>query len=155
MIRSAIIELLWLVPLIVVSALIYVRMAPAKAEDWHVDPLSAAAPGPSGVLVRPADGDILPARHAAAPEDLLRRLDAIILATPRTRLFAGSLAEGRLTYVTRSRVFGFPDYSTVAVAGAGDSSAPVILARARFGRSDIGVNRARVTRWLRALEQAG
>ena len=31
-------------------------------------------------------------------------------------------------------------------------SALVILSRSRFGKSDLGVNRARITQWLEALD---
>ena len=75
------------------------------------------------------------------------RLDALVRDTPRTQVLAGSLAQGMLTYVTRSAFFGFPDYTTVRQRGAHLE----IYARLRFGRSDLGVNRARVEQWLSAL----
>ena len=75
------------------------------------------------------------------------RLDASIRGTPR---IAGSPEAGSVTYVTRSRVVGFPDYATVAVTQRAGRSYPVILSRLRFGGSDLGVNRARVTRRLEA-----
>ncbi len=60
----------------------------------------------------------------------------------------------------RSRVFGFPDYLTVkAVAvdsNAGEGGAGLIIwSRARYGRSDFGVNQARVEAWLAALDRGG
>ena len=56
-----------------------------------------------------------------------------------------------ITYVTRSRVFGFPDYTTVRQAG----DTLEIHGRLRFGESDMGVNAARVDGWLERLRQAG
>jgi uncharacterized protein (DUF1499 family) len=79
----------------------------------------------------------------------LAALDGIIRAEPRTQVLAGSVEAGMVTYVTRSRVFGFPDYTTVAQRG--DDLA--IHARLRYGQSDMGVNKARVERWLTALRQ--
>ena len=56
-----------------------------------------------------------------------------------------------MTYVTRSALWGFPDYTSVKVVPDGAGSVVTIFARARFGESDIGVNRARVERWLSQL----
>jgi hypothetical protein len=42
----------------------------------------------------------------------LARLDEIALATPRTTRLAGSPDEGRITWITRSALWGFPDYTT-------------------------------------------
>lgn len=153
--KTWIVNTTWMLALIVVSALVYVRVAPTNADSWHVDPTIATSPGPAGVLVRPRGGDIEPRSFDMPPEDLLRRLDRIIRDTARTRVLAGSVAEGRITYVTRSLVFGFPDYATVTTVATDTGSAPVILSRLRFGLSDSGVNRARVTRWLQALDQPG
>ena len=71
-------------------------------------------------------------------------MDVIIRATPRTSVLAGSVAEGRVTYITRSLVWNFPDYTTVQQKG----DYLLIFARLRFGGSDLGVNRKRVSRWL-------
>ncbi len=64
-----------------------------------------------------------------------------------------------ITYVQRSRVFGFPDCLTVkavAIESTGEAGAGLIIwSRARYGRSDFGVNRARVEAWLAALDRGG
>ena len=128
----------------------WVRIAPADAAHWHVDPLAADAPGTRGWLVR--DGaDARPPRLGIARGDLLARLDAIAMAAPRTRRIAGSVAEGRITYESRSRLWGFPDYTTVTVVEDEGKAVPVLLGRARFGQGDLGVNRARIERWLNGL----
>lgn len=82
-----------------------------------------------------------------APEDLLARLDAVALATPRTRRLAGSVAEGRITWITRSALWGFPDYTTAEVRPDG----LYVHARLRFGSEDMGVNAARLRDWLSRL----
>ena len=74
----------------------------------------------------------------------MARIDAIARATPRTTVLAGSVAEGRITYVTRSRLWGFPDYTTVERSG----DRITLFGRLRFGRGDMGVNRARIEGWL-------
>ena len=50
----------------------------------------------------------------------------------------------------RSRVWGFPDYVSVRVlpGDAEGTSTLAILSRLRFGRSDVGVNAARMQTWL-------
>ncbi len=136
----------------VASGALWVRLAPVDAERWHVDPLSADPPGSNGWLVRDG-GDEPPSRFDAPALEVLRRLDGIATAEPRTRRVTGSVDEGRITYETRSRLWGFPDYTTIAVTEDLGGAAPVVLARARYGASDLGVNRARVDRWLSELRQ--
>jgi uncharacterized protein (DUF1499 family) len=60
--------------------------------------------------------------------------------------------EGRITYMTRSLVFGFPDYTTVTTVPAGDGAQVVAYGRLRFGSSDMGVNRERLESWLAQLQ---
>ena len=76
---------------------------------------------------------MLPAlRLAQPPAEVAARLEAIALATPRTVRVAG---EGLwVTYVTRSALWGFPDYTSVKVVPDGAGSVVTIFARARFGR---------------------
>ena len=125
-----------LVPLLVLFMVFaaYIRLAPSNPDRWHVDPSDAIDPGRGGVL-RKVTSD-------------LAAFDAIIQAAPRVRVLAGAVAEGHITYVTRSRVWGFPDYITVKQIG----SELIILSRQRFGRSDLGVNAARLNRWLELLK---
>lgn len=146
----------WILIALVIAAaglLAYIRLAPSDAARWHVDPGQAQDPGPRGALLSKA--------VSLAPAEALARLAEIALAEPRTVLLAGSPAEGRLTFVARSRVFGFPDYVTVSAApnaqvdaqgqGDGEGAQLHILSRLRFGGSDLGVNAARAARWLAQL----
>ncbi|MEM1131207.1 MAG: DUF1499 domain-containing protein, partial [Pseudomonadota bacterium] len=126
--------------------------APSDLETWHVDPISVEPPrGKSYVLLRPGspdgDGPLL----NEAPETALAAFDKVVMATPRTTRLAGSVADGRVTYVTRSRLWGFPDYTSVKAVPEGDGTRLAIFARQRFGSSDWGQNRARVDAWLAAL----
>ncbi len=124
----------------------YVRLAPSDPGRWHVAPV---ADGPVGEVVVAGlnRATLRLAPEAGASAELLARLDAVALATPRTTRLAGSVEEGRITWVTRSAAWGFPDYTT-AEAGA-DGLA--VEARSRFGQSDMGVNAARLTDWLLQL----
>jgi hypothetical protein len=128
------------------GAVAFVRFAPVEAARWHVPP-----DAPWG-----AWGQVVPLTGAAAlrvsgdmgnAADLLARLDAIALATARTERLAGSVAEGRITWVTRSALWGFPDLTTAELREDG----LYLLARLRFGREDMGVNARRLQSWLAAL----
>ena len=56
--------------------------------------------------------------------------------------------EGRITWVTRSALWGFPDYTTAEVTPTDGGRSSTIFARPRFGSSDMGVNAARLEDWL-------
>ena len=57
-------------------------------------------------------------------------------------------------YIQRSALFRFPDVITVElVALAPNRSSLAIYSRSRYGRSDFGVNRRRVLRWLSRLQR--
>jgi uncharacterized protein (DUF1499 family) len=127
---------------LVVAGMVYVRLAPVDVARWHgLDAQTVAGDQPF------AGGHIAVRQITEAPTDVLAALDQIAQATPRTKMIAGSLDAGMLTYQTRSLIWGFPDYTTVAVQG----DLLVIHARLRFGGSDMGVNRARVLDWIAAL----
>jgi len=49
---------------------------------------------------------------------------------------------------TRSRLWGFPDYTTVVATEHEGAPVLMIHARLRFGKADLGVNKARVQAWL-------
>jgi uncharacterized protein (DUF1499 family) len=128
---------------------------------WHVDPATAQRTGyPNDYLVAPegatvAAPDELAQVYALSPRELLQRFDAVARNAPRTHRIAGSPEEGRVTYVQRSRVFGFPDYVSVRAVEAPGGAALIVWSRSRFGFGDFGVNRARVEDWTARLAAAG
>ncbi len=141
----------WLVGLAVVVILGlagYIRLAPSDPARWHAD-LGAQGFQPPGnahvFCVRP-DNRFGPI--AGDPGALLARLDAIALATPRTERLAGSVEEGRITWVTRSALMGYPDYTTAQVM---DGPGLCLMGRQRFGSEDLGVNAARIGAWVQEL----
>jgi hypothetical protein len=134
--------LLWAALAAILAFAAFVRLAPSDPAAWH---LPVVAEGPPGeVAVAEGSATLWLQGDGAA---LLAQLDALALATPRTTRLAGSLAEGRITWITRSALWGFPDYTTAEVRPDGVA----IHARLRFGRSDMGVNAARLTDWLARL----
>lgn len=120
-----------------VALVAFIRLAPSDPARWHQMPGTITNRDLEGGAMRRVAGD-------------LAALDAIARATPRTRVLAGSVSAGMITYVTRSRLMGFPDYTTVRQSG----DTLEIFARLRFGRSDLGVNAARVDGWLGRLAEA-
>ena len=124
---------------LVVFGLLWIRFSPIYNESWHVTTRADRDKAFMGGVIR-----FLPAAGKAE----LSQLVAVIEKTQRTKHIAGGEKEGMLTYVTRTKVFGFPDFTTLWLSDTGLH----IYARVRFGRIDFGVNRARVADWL---NQAG
>lgn len=145
--------LLVLAGVLALALLVYIRLAPSDPARWHVDPLAVPVPVAVGhFLVRPEGGDTAGPVFALPPADLLAAFDRVARRQPRVAVLAGSTDEGMITYVARSRWIGFPDYVTVRALPAGDGGSRLALfARQRFGREDLGVNRARTEAWLAAL----
>lgn len=136
---------LWITGIGVVLGLaglsLLVRLAPSDPARWHMMP--------GAITNRDLDGGAM--RLVGAGENGLARLDAIIRQSPRTRHLAGSAEDGMLSYVTRSLIFGFPDYTTIRQAGPQIE----IYGRLRFGQSDLGVNAARLDGWLEQYRVGG
>jgi uncharacterized protein (DUF1499 family) len=114
---------------------LYIRFAPSDAGRFHV----------SGAVQ--SDADLEGGVKRILPGVTLAELDQIAQQTPRTKVLAGSVDDGMITYVTRSRLIGFPDYTTIEAK----DGMVTVFARLRFGRSDLGVNRRRVEGWIKAL----
>jgi uncharacterized protein (DUF1499 family) len=129
--------LFYLILFLVIGGLAWIRLAPADVADWHVDPQVTADQDLANGVRRRIEG----------ADGTWQALNTVILSTPRTELFAGGPEEDRATYVTRSQWMGFPDYTTIQRS----DDAIELWARSRFGKSDMGVNRARVEGWLAQL----
>lgn len=126
--------------LLVVALGAWVRFAPTDPAVWHVDPLTTPSPSnPNYARIGPGDlmGPDVASLAAAAHR--------VMSEMPRTRLIAGSVQAGWMTYETRSALWAFPDYTSIRVLAGEDGRATLVaLARARFGYSDAGVNSDRL-----------
>ena len=110
----------------------WVRLAPLPEARME------ARPGPDAPGWHPLEGGVKLVQPGA-PEDAEARLREVALAEPRTEKTAAG------TYVTRSRLWGFPDITRVWRDAAG---ALHVHAHLVIGRGDMGVNRKRLERWL-------
>lgn len=128
-----------------------IRLAPSDPERWHIDPLDPSLSAGAGQALVRADGNIQSPVFAMAPDDLLTAFDMVADGSPRTRVIAGSVADGQVTYLTRSLIWGFPDYTSVRAIAAEGGAQIVAYGRLRFGQSDMGVNAKRLQGWLDAV----
>jgi uncharacterized protein (DUF1499 family) len=134
------------------GAALWVRLAPDDPGVWHVDPVTAQSTGkPNEAFRRGEDAPFF----AESPSALMSRLDAMATAEPRTSRLAGDPQDGFATYVQRSALWGFPDYVSARAVPEDGGARLVLWSRSRYGYSDMGVNEARVQRWLDALSQPG
>lgn len=146
--------------LLAAGAMLYVRLAPLNAEHWHVDPVTAATPEtPNSFRVlapgaTPGPEEMVSPVYAVPPAELIKAFDEMAIAQPRTERLAGTPdGQSYVTYVQRTPLVAYPDYVSVRAVPVGEGqSALVILSRSRFGKSDLGVNRARMTQWIAALD---
>ncbi len=142
--------LIWLIVIVILAGMAYVRLAPSDPAQWHM----RAEPAGTGTQTR-SNGYIW--RKIIDGEDdgraMLQALADAAEATPRTALLAGSVQGEKLTYVTRSAFFGFPDYTTMGIYATAQGERYVeVYGRARFGTSDLGVNTKRIRGWLAAAQ---
>ncbi len=81
--------------------------------------------------------------------------EQVVAKAPRTTIFAEDPALNQVDYVQRSTVVGFPDVITVRFVALGPNrSTFAILSRSTYGRSDFGINRARIDDWLNQVAAA-
>jgi hypothetical protein len=129
------------------AAGLWFRIVPMPAATWHVEPAEVPPPDRPNFDLRVGDGaPILP----ASPAVVAARLETIARADG-ARHIGGDAASGHVTYVVRSRLMGFPDAISIRLVPVAEGTRLEVFSRARFGYSDMGVNAARIDRWLAAL----
>jgi uncharacterized protein (DUF1499 family) len=162
--RFAVLVLLTLLAVVVVGTVLYIRFASHPPEVYHVDPLTAPTPNtPNSFRVAPVVEGLDPVTderidmpapfYEANPALIASALDDFALAQPETYRIAGTPEQGWMTYVQLSPTMRYPDYVSVLVIEIADAglTTVAIFSRSRFGHGDLGVNQARVKRWLGTL----
>lgn len=148
---------MWTIPallaLLILGFAAYVRLAPSDPDRWHVFlPTTAPATEDCVAAVVPGRGSATVSCVVTLSKDAaLQKLDSIAMSTPRTTRLAGSWQQGRMTWITRSKLWGFPDYTTAQVHDEDGKTRIDLYARLRFGGEDMGVNAARLTAWMTAF----
>ena len=72
-----------------------------------------------------------------------------VAGEPGLEKVASDETQGTLRYVQRSRLMRYPDTINVKVVALPDGGSTVLIySRSQLGRSDMGVNRARIERWI-------
>ena len=80
---------------------------------------------------------------------------AMVAREPRVAMLAEDTQTLQSDYVQRSALWRFPDIITVRfIARTDETSTVAVFSRAIYGYGDLGVNRERVTAWLRLLGEA-
>jgi uncharacterized protein (DUF1499 family) len=103
-------------------------------------------------LCRTAKADLEAPTIAVPAAELRDRLEAVALAEPRTAALHVGPGARRARFVQKSAAFRFPDVIDAEVVAIDQShSTLAIYSRSVIGISDLGVNRARLVRWLEAL----
>jgi uncharacterized protein (DUF1499 family) len=132
------------------GVLAYIRLAPSDAAQWHVEPAAVTALSKPNHWLVADGGDAPPVTLPLSADEVAAKVARIAMATPRTDLLAGQGTH--TTWITRSAIMGYPDYTSVMITPTATGSSVTLYARSRFGQSDFGVNRARVESWLKQLQ---
>jgi len=145
-------------PISAVAALLSaVVLSGCRADTAPIDLRTIARTGkPNDALACPAslcraEADRDGPSFAMPVEELTARVAEALSERPRTELVAEDRVLHQLVFVQRSAVFGFPDTVRVQVVASAGGSSLIVYSRSNYGYWDLGVNRARVERWLAAL----
>ena len=144
--RFAVIVGLFGVALLVVAFAgfaLWVRLAPTDVARWHIEPATAQAPASPNFARLEQATRLSPAEAAAA-------LAAQAASEGATQI-AGDEVFG--TWIARTRVMGYPDFVSIRLTPTDDGTQIIALSRSRFGHSDMGVNAARLQRWIGRLAE--
>lgn len=117
----------------------------------------AAPSGPHTAIAAPAGTspapDITTRRYPLPAARLFTAITAVAATEPRTAPLTAYPARLEASFVSRSRVFGFPDVVLLQVIPQGEAASALTLhSSSLYGYSDFGVNRRRLEHWLARLE---
>lgn len=99
-----------------------------------------------------ATNDLAPSEYAVTAAELRRALAKAIAAEPRLTAVATGDAAMTDRYIQRSALMRYPDTIVVQFFDRpGGRSTLALYSRSQLGHGDMGVNRARLERWLAKL----
>ena len=91
----------------------------------------------------------MPPLYPVSGERLRRIIAEVALTDPDTQLVFSARWEDHDRYLARSRILRFPDTIDALVIERDENQATLALySRGQIGYGDLGVNRARIERWL-------
>ncbi len=111
-------------------------------------PRSSALAAPPGMHVLP---DIITRRREVPPLRLYNALKQVALGQPGIYLHGEFVTELQAHFVARSAICNLPNLICIQVT---PDAMPALYSRSVYGRSDFGVNRARLVTWLACLDMA-
>ncbi len=124
----------------------------AKIERPATPNTALAGPAVVGQSAMMPPPDIVTPVYKVPAGQLFAAVQSVAASQPRTFVAATYPDRLQAHWVVRSAVFNFPDLVTAQVVAQGaDASTLVLYSRSVYGRSDLGVNQARLRTWLAAL----
>lgn len=137
--------------LVLIITLSYIRLSKPNQSLWHIDPeLISRNDLRKSYLNNSKNNNKL--EYLLSANDLYLRLNEIILEDKCKKVF-GNIEENLITYVCRSKVFGFPDYISISFHPLDERKTSLsIFSRSRFGVYDFGKNKNRIDGWLAKLK---
>ena len=161
-------SLLTIVVIVVVLGAVFVLYG--REESWEVlfgppdlGPVEFATlqktSRPNQALLCPVDvckaemPDVIPPIYAVSVDKLRDAFRQIIDQEPHSEQVAADAGRRTERYVIRTNLMRFPDTVRVKFIDLGNNTSTLaIYSQAQIGYSDRGVNKARVQRWLDALD---
>jgi len=114
---------------------LYVRLASHDPAKWHVDPTTVKQ-------IDDYNQHLEAATFSADVDTIVRALPNIVGG----EVLAGNFESGFVTLIVRTPLVGYPDYVSMRIAKDEEAiSSVTIFSRSRFGKSDLGANKARVS----------
>jgi uncharacterized protein (DUF1499 family) len=127
---------------------------PATPNTALAGPAAGLAVGPAvaGQSATMPPPDIVTPVYQVPAAQLFAAVQSVAASQPRTFVAATYPDRLQAHWVVRSAVFNFPDLVTAQVVAQGAAASTLVLySRSVYGRSDLGVNQARLRTWLGAL----
>jgi hypothetical protein len=133
---------------LLVLGLVWVRFAPNDITKWHFDPSVEYTSKRPNYFQQDYTLE-------TSIDDLIAKWQTPERGSEKLSILAGDLQDGFVTYMVRTPLIGYPDYVSIKIAALDSTTTSLkVLSRSRFGRSDLGLNKKRISAWIVALRDA-